>query len=85
MGEFEYSDKPMTKAANMYLKYCILEATSKMIMYNPIFKNYYQKKYSEVKSHQHKRALALSSRKLIRLILVCYVKIIYTFQVNLIL
>ena len=67
-GEFEHSDKPMAKAANMYLKYYISEATSKMIMFNPVFKNYYQKKYSEVKSHQHKRALALSSRKLIRLI-----------------
>lgn len=67
-GEFEHSDKPMAKAANMYLKYYISEATSKMILHNPVMKCYYQKKFSEVKTHQHKRALALSSRKLIRLI-----------------
>ena len=67
-GEVEHSVKPMAKAANMYLKYYISEATSKMIMFNLVFKNYYQRKYSEVKSHQHKRALALASRKLIRLI-----------------
>ena len=67
-GEFEHSDKPMAKSANMYLKYYISEATSMMIMNNSTMKNYYQNKYSEVKSHQHKRALALSSRKLIRLI-----------------
>ena len=67
-GEFEHSDKPMAKSANMYLKYYISEAASIMILHNSIMKNYYQNKYSEVKSHQHKRALALSSRKLIRLI-----------------
>lgn len=67
-GEFEHSDKPMAKSANMYLKYYISEATSMMIMHNPSMKQYYQRKYSEVPSHQHKRALALSSRKLIRLI-----------------
>lgn len=67
-GEFEHSDKPMAKSANMYLKYYISEAASLMIMHNSIMKSYYQNKYSEVKTHQHKRALALSSRKLIRLI-----------------
>lgn len=67
-GEFEHSDKPMAKSANMYLKYYISEASSLMILYNQTMKNYYETKYSEVKSHQHKRALALSSRKLIRLI-----------------
>ena len=67
-GEFEHSDKPMAKSANMYLKYYISEATSLMIFHNSTMKNYYQNKVSEVKTHQHKRALALSSRKLIRLI-----------------
>lgn len=67
-GEFEHSDKPMAKSGNMYLKYYISEATAKAVISNPIMKDYYQRKYSEVKTHQHKRALALSSRKLIRLI-----------------
>ena len=67
-GEFEHSDKPMAKSANMYLKYYISEATSKAIYNDVILENFYKRKYSEVKTHQHKRALALSSRKLIRLI-----------------
>jgi hypothetical protein len=32
------------------------------------YKDFYYKKFGEVKTHQHKRALALTSRKLIRLI-----------------
>lgn len=67
-GEFERSDKPMAKSGNMYLKYYISEATSKIVINDPTMKKFYQNKYSEVQIHQHKRALALSSRKLIRLI-----------------
>jgi len=67
-GEFEHSDKPMAKSGNMYLKYYISEATSMAIHHNSEIKTFYQRKYSEVKTHQHKRALALSSRKFIRLI-----------------
>ena len=67
-GEFEHENKPMAKSANMYLKYYITEATSKAIFNDEILNQFYQRKYSEVKSHQHKRALALTSRKFIRLI-----------------
>lgn len=67
-GEFEHENKPMAKAANMYLKYYITEATNKAIFNDEILKLFYQRKYSEVKSHQHKRALALTSRKFIRLV-----------------
>lgn len=34
----------------------------------PEYKEYYQKKYSEVKIHQHPRALVLTARKLVRLL-----------------
>lgn len=67
-GEFEHENKPMAKSANMYLKYYITEATNKAISNDEILNQFYQRKYSEVKSHQHKRALALTSRKFIRLI-----------------
>ena len=67
-GEFEHENKPMAKYANMYLKYYITEATNKAISNDEILNQFYQRKYSEVKSHQHKRALALTSRKFIRLI-----------------
>src|SRR5699024_4122421 len=34
----------------------------------PEYKYYYAKKYQEVPKHQHKRALALTARKLVRLV-----------------
>ena len=37
-------------------------------LHNNEFSNYYSKKFNEVTKYQHKRALALSSRKLVRLI-----------------
>lgn len=67
-GEFERENKPMARSANMYLKYYVTEATNKAIFNDEILKQFYQRKHSEVKSHQHKRALALTSRKFIRLI-----------------
>lgn len=67
-GEFEHSNKPLAKSGNMYLKYYLVEATNRCIFSDPVFKQFYDKKYAEVRTHQHKRALALSSRKFIRLI-----------------
>lgn len=67
-GEFEHSDKPMAKSGNMYLKYYVTEATNRARIKDPIFKQFYENKFIEAKTHQHKRALALSSRKFIRLI-----------------
>jgi len=58
----------MAKSGNMYLKYYVIEATNKARIKDPIFKQFYENKFIEVKTHQHKRALALSSRKFIRLI-----------------
>lgn len=68
-GEFEHSDKPMAKSVNMYLKYYVTEDTNRARIKDPIFKQFYENKFIEAKTHQHKRALALSSRKFIRLIL----------------
>lgn len=67
-GNFKAEDTFMTKTGNEYLRYYLIEATSLSIIYNPTMKEFYQKKYDEVTTHQHKRALALSSRKFIRLI-----------------
>ena len=67
-SEIEYEDTPMTKTGNAYLRYYLIEAASMAILHNPVYKEYYQKKYNEVKTHQHTRALALTARKLVRLI-----------------
>lgn len=58
----------MTKTGNKYLRYYLIEAANCVRRYIPEYKEYYHKKYDETTTHQHKRALALTARKLVRLI-----------------
>ena len=58
----------MTKAGNRYLRYYLGEAANSVRRHIPEYREYYAKKYSEVPKHQHKRALALTSRKFVRLV-----------------
>ena len=67
-GDYAALDTSMSKAGNRYLRYYLIEAANSVKNHSPVFNEFYQKKYNEVKTHQHKRALALTSRKLIRLI-----------------
>lgn len=67
-GCFKAENTPMSKAGNRYLRYYLIEATGSVVRHIPEYEAFYQKKYAEVTIHQHKRALALTSRKLIRLI-----------------
>lgn len=67
-GEFDSDDTPMIKAGNRYLRYYLIQAAGSVATYCPEYTAYYNKKYAEVPKHQHKRALALTARKLIRLI-----------------
>lgn len=67
-GNFTADNTPMSKAGNRYLRYYLIEATGSVIRHIPEYQEFYQKKYAEVTTHQHKRALALTSRKFIRLI-----------------
>ncbi|MCR1900314.1 IS110 family transposase [Irregularibacter muris] len=67
-GDFQADDTKMSKAGNKYLRYYLIEATSSVIHHIPEYTAFYQKKFNEVKTHQHKRALALTSRKFIRLV-----------------
>ncbi len=67
-GKFKAEDTPMSKAGNRYLRYYLIEAAGSVAMHIPEYQSFYRKKFAEVTTHQHKRALALTSRKLIRLI-----------------
>ncbi|MDG0889666.1 transposase, partial [Paracholeplasma manati] len=67
-GKFEAEDTQMTKTGNKYLRYFIIQAANMARQFIPEYRDYYQKKFDEVTTHQHKRALALTARKLIRLI-----------------
>ena len=68
-GKFEKEDRKFSRHANKYLRYYLIEATASCVRMNfPFIKNFYDSKYKEVTKHQHKRALVLSARKLVRLI-----------------
>jgi DNA uptake protein ComE-like DNA-binding protein len=67
-GDYTAEDTSMTKTGNKYLRYYLIEAANSVKNYLPEYKEYYNKKFGEVTTHQHKRALALTSRKLVRLI-----------------
>lgn len=67
-GDFTSEDNHMSKAGNRYLRYYLGEAANSMRTHNAEYGAYYRKKYNEVPKHQHKRALALTSRKFVRLV-----------------
>jgi transposase len=67
-GNFKADDTKLSKAGNRYLRYYLMEAANSVRRHIPEYTTFYHKKFDEVKTHQHKRALALTSRKLIRLI-----------------
>ncbi|SHF07200.1 Transposase [Tissierella praeacuta DSM 18095] len=67
-GDYEASNTRLILSGNKYLKYYFLEASNKVRMHDAEFKRYYLSKFKEVPKHQHKRALALTARKLVRLV-----------------
>ena len=67
-GDFNGEDTSMSKAGDRYLQYYLIKATGSVIQHCPEYAAYYEKKYAEVLKHQHKGALALTSRKLIHML-----------------
>ena len=67
-GNFEGQSTRMIKAGNRYLRYYLLEAANSVRRCGSEFKRYYDLKFHEVNRFQHKRALALTARKLVRLV-----------------
>jgi transposase len=67
-GNFQAQTTRLDKRSNAYLRYYLVEAADSLRRHNPEFGAYYKKKYAEVTKHQHKRALVLTARKLVRLV-----------------
>ena len=67
-GDFEAERTHMIKSGNRFLRYYLLEAANTVRRCDSEFKRYYDLKYKEVNVGQHKRALALTARKLVRLV-----------------
>ncbi|OUM91054.1 MAG: transposase [Bacillus thermozeamaize] len=67
-GTFEAQETKRIRSGNRFLRYYLVEAANSVKNCDPEFGAYYRKKYNEVTLHQHKRALVLTARKLVRLV-----------------
>jgi transposase len=67
-GRFESQNTRLIKSGNRFLKYYLCEAANSLVRCDTEFRRFYDLKYKEVNKYQHKRALALTARKLVRLV-----------------
>lgn len=67
-GGFVSQNTRLTKAGNVYLRYYFVLGADKLRQFNLEYKAFYWRKYNEVSKYQHKRALVLTARKLVRLV-----------------
>jgi transposase len=67
-ADFIAEDTHLKRTGSDYLRYYLCEAAQLVRMHDAEYLAFYQKKYNEVRSHQHKRAIVLTARKLVRLV-----------------
>ena len=67
-GMFEGQITRQIKSGNRFLKYYLCEAAFSLVRCDTEYRRFYDLKYKEVNKYQHNRALALTARKLVRLV-----------------
>ncbi|MFG6115549.1 IS110 family transposase [Halobacillus sp. MO56] len=67
-GEYESESTSRMRTGNKYLRYYLIQAADTIRKHDSEYRAFYLKKFHEVPKHQHKRALVLTARKLIRLV-----------------
>lgn len=67
-GRFEGQERHLARERNPYLRYWLVQAAYSLKGHQDEYAHYYWQKFSEVKKHQHKRALILTARKAVRLV-----------------
>lgn len=67
-GDFEAEDRQLIKARNRYLRYYFCEAANAVRRSDAEYRAFYERKYDEVRKHRHQRAVVLTARKLVRLV-----------------
>lgn len=67
-GVFEAEITRLIPSGNRFLKYYLCEAAFSLVRCDKEYSDFYHLKYKEVNIYQHKRALALTSRKFVRLV-----------------
>ena len=69
-GDFESKNTKLIRSGNKFLKYYLCEAALSLVRCDTEYSRFYHLKYNEVNKGQHKRALALTARKFVRLVYV---------------
>ena len=67
-GDFESKVTHLIHTGNRFLKYYLCEAAFSLVRCDTEYNRFYHLKYKEVNKFQHKRALALTARKFVRLV-----------------
>ena len=67
-GDFQAEDRRMAKTGNRYLRYYLIQAANLMRKYIPDYTAYYARKFREASKHHHKRALVMTARKSVGLV-----------------
>jgi hypothetical protein len=67
-GDFEAEDRRMAKTGNRYLRYYLIQAANQMRIRIPEYAAFYARKHKEASKHHHKRALVLTARKSVGLV-----------------
>jgi hypothetical protein len=67
-GDFEAQDRRLAKSGNRYLRYYLIQAADRMRKHIPEYAAFYARKYDEAAKHHHKRALVLTARKSVGLV-----------------
>ena len=67
-ADFQAEETRLTRTGNRYLRYYLCEAANRVRLSAPEYRLYYDRKFHEVRKHQHKRAIVLTARKLVRLV-----------------
>jgi hypothetical protein len=67
-GDFEAEDRHMAKSGNRYLRYYLIQAADRMRQNIPDYADFYAHKYRQPSKHKHKRALVLTARKSVGLV-----------------
>lgn len=67
-GDFEAQDRRMAKSGNRYLRYYLIQGADRMRHNILDYAAFYARKYREATKHQHKRALVLTARKSVGLV-----------------
>ena len=67
-GDSRAEETHLSHSGNRYLRYYFCEGANSVRMCDAEYCAYYDRKYHEVTQHQHKRAIVLTARKLVRLV-----------------